>query len=83
MPPSSSHHLHPAQSPFTSRMRQFPGEEEKLTYLPADKREFLKISQAVGVGFIVMGVIGYIVKLSALRPPSCAMRAVSVSVTVR
>ena len=29
-----------------------------------DKREFLKISQAVGVGFLVMGVIGYIVKLS-------------------
>lgn len=28
-----------------------------------DKREFLKISQAVGVGFLVMGVIGYIVKL--------------------
>ncbi|KAF2275875.1 translocation complex subunit Sss1 [Westerdykella ornata] len=28
-----------------------------------DKREFLKICQAVGVGFIVMGVIGYIVKL--------------------
>lgn len=28
-----------------------------------DKREFLKISQAVGVGFLVMGVIGYVVKL--------------------
>ncbi|KAF2643396.1 secE/sec61-gamma protein [Massarina eburnea CBS 473.64] len=28
-----------------------------------DKREFIKISQAVGVGFVVMGVIGYIVKL--------------------
>jgi len=28
-----------------------------------DKREFLKISQAVGVGFVVMGVIGYAVKL--------------------
>ena len=33
----------------------------------ADKREFLKISQAVGVGFLVMGVIGYIVKLSTLN----------------
>jgi protein transport protein SEC61 subunit gamma-like protein len=32
-----------------------------------DKREFLKISQAVGVGFLVMGVIGYIVKLSTLQ----------------
>jgi protein translocase SEC61 complex gamma subunit len=29
----------------------------------ADKREFLKISQAVGIGFVVMGVIGYIVKI--------------------
>jgi len=28
-----------------------------------DKREFLKISQAVGIGFVVMGAIGYIVKL--------------------
>jgi len=28
-----------------------------------DKREFIKISQAVGIGFIVMGVIGYIVKI--------------------
>ena len=30
----------------------------------ADKREFFKISQAVGVGFVVMGAIGYVVKLS-------------------
>jgi protein translocase SEC61 complex gamma subunit len=35
-----------------------------LTNSKPDKREFLKISQAVGVGFLVMGVIGYIVKLS-------------------
>jgi len=28
-----------------------------------DKREFLKISQAVGIGFVVMGAIGYVVKL--------------------
>ncbi|KAH0565514.1 hypothetical protein GP486_001088 [Trichoglossum hirsutum] len=28
-----------------------------------DKREFIKISQAVGMGFIIMGVIGYVVKL--------------------
>jgi hypothetical protein len=32
--------------------------------LAADKREFLRISQAVGMGFLIMGVIGYIVKLS-------------------
>ena len=30
----------------------------------ANKREFIKISQAVGVGFVVMGALGYIVKLS-------------------
>ena len=30
---------------------------------PASRRELVKISQAVGVGFIVMGAIGYIVKL--------------------
>ncbi|KAF9894921.1 Sec61p translocation complex subunit [Aspergillus nanangensis] len=28
-----------------------------------DRREFIKISQAVGVGFLVMGSIGFIVKL--------------------
>ena len=36
-----------------------------LTMRTADKREFLRISQAVGMGFLIMGVIGYIVKLSA------------------
>jgi len=30
----------------------------------ADRREFTKISQAVGMGFLIMGVIGYVVKLS-------------------
>ncbi|KAK4193122.1 hypothetical protein QBC35DRAFT_164919 [Podospora australis] len=28
-----------------------------------DRREFLKISQAVGVGFLIMGAVGYFVKL--------------------
>jgi len=28
-----------------------------------DKKEFIKISQAVGIGFVVMGVIGYVVKV--------------------
>jgi preprotein translocase subunit Sss1 len=32
----------------------------------ADKREFLKISQAVGFGFLIMGAIGYFIKLSML-----------------
>ncbi|EFE33873.1 uncharacterized protein ARB_07337 [Trichophyton benhamiae CBS 112371] len=30
-----------------------------------DKREFLKISQAVGFGFLIMGAIGYFIKLIA------------------
>ncbi|KAL8792594.1 MAG: hypothetical protein Q9195_004817 [Heterodermia aff. obscurata] len=34
-----------------------------------DKREFIKISQAVGVGFVVMGAIGYVVKLSTFSGP--------------
>jgi len=37
---------------------------QKLTVTSvADQREFLKICQAVGMGFLVMGVIGYVVKL--------------------
>ncbi|KIW07783.1 protein translocase SEC61 complex gamma subunit, archaeal and eukaryotic [Verruconis gallopava] len=27
------------------------------------KTEFLKISQAVGIGFVVMGAIGFVIKL--------------------
>ena len=38
-------------------------ELETNTYA-ADKREFVQISRAVGVGFIVMGALGYIIKLS-------------------
>ena len=30
---------------------------------PADRREFIKISQAVGMGFLIMGAIGYVIKL--------------------
>jgi hypothetical protein len=44
------------------------------THSKPDKREFLKIGQAVGVGFLVMGVIGYIVKLSMLYPLSQCCR---------
>ncbi|KAK4224867.1 hypothetical protein QBC38DRAFT_511463 [Podospora fimiseda] len=28
-----------------------------------DRKEFIKISQAVGVGFLIMGAVGYFVKL--------------------
>ncbi len=30
----------------------------------ADRKEFLKISQAVAIGFVCMGAIGFLVKLS-------------------
>src|ERR1700760_3013100 len=39
-----------------------------LTLRLADRTEFLKICQAVGVGFTVMGAVGYIVKLSMTAP---------------
>lgn len=29
-----------------------------------DRKEFIKVSQAVGMGFLIMGVVGYTVKLS-------------------
>jgi preprotein translocase subunit Sss1 len=32
--------------------------------LAADRKEFVKICQAVGVGFLIMGAVGYVVKLS-------------------
>lgn len=30
----------------------------------ADQQEFLRLCQAVGVGFLIMGAVGYVVKLS-------------------
>jgi len=36
--------------------------------LLADRREFMKISQAVGMGFLIMGAIGYFIKLSEIHP---------------
>lgn len=30
---------------------------------PADQKEFLRLCQAVGLGFLVMGAVGYFVKL--------------------
>ena len=42
-----------------------------LSLFIADRREFIKISQAVGMGFLIMGAIGYIIKLSmSLLPPA-------------
>lgn len=40
----------------------------------ADGKEFTKICQAVGTGFVIMGVVGYVVKLSTA--PLLRMRAV-------
>lgn len=49
----------------TKRMSLLPSAmETQIDTTAADTREFRQISQAVGVGFLVMGVIGYIVKLS-------------------
>jgi protein transport protein SEC61 subunit gamma-like protein len=45
-----------------------------LTSSIADRREFIKISQAVGVGFLVMGAVGYIVKLSMCSQPSASLK---------
>ncbi|KAJ2902768.1 hypothetical protein MKZ38_000122 [Zalerion maritima] len=35
-----------------------------------DRKEFLKICQAVGVGFLIMGAVGYLVKLGTSRVPT-------------
>jgi protein transport protein SEC61 subunit gamma-like protein len=35
-----------------------------MNFNTADRKEFIKISQAVGVGFLVMGAVGFVVKLS-------------------
>lgn len=35
-----------------------------MSPLAADRKEFVKICQAVGVGFLIMGAVGYVVKLS-------------------
>ena len=38
-------------------------------YPSADQKEFIKICQAVGMGFLIMGAVGYIVKLSECSVP--------------
>lgn len=47
--------------------QRYPSSHLLTVWTIADRREFLRISQAVGMGFLIMGVIGYIVKLSASR----------------
>jgi len=45
----------------TKRMRSattWKTHDFEANQYPADRREFLKISQAVGVGFLVMGAVG-------------------------
>lgn len=49
---------------FTSMLHLQPTYDPLLTqYIAADRREFIKISQAVGMGFLIMGAIGYVIKL--------------------
>lgn len=50
----------------TLMMRFLPPSDHMVDPFLADRREFIKISQAVGVGFLVMGAVGYLVKLSTL-----------------
>jgi hypothetical protein len=42
----------------------------------ADQKEFLKLCQAVGIGFGVMGAVGFVVKLSAFLPPPLCIHSV-------
>lgn len=53
-----------------------------MTHPAADKKEFTKVCQAVGVGFLIMGATGYLVKLSMFSGPSSVphMRARSLTV---
>ena len=49
---------------LTSRVTLDPTQEASAnTSVLADRREFIKISQAVGMGFLIMGAIGYVIKL--------------------
>jgi protein transport protein SEC61 subunit gamma-like protein len=65
VPPHALTLLHSVPQEFVKDGLQFVNRCTK-----PDKREFIKISQAVGVGFLIMGVIGYVVKLihSTQRP---------------
>jgi len=49
-------------------MRRQNRKEANVTFA-ADRREFIKISQAVGMGFLIMGAIGYFIKLSKSNLP--------------
>ncbi|OAP59176.1 protein translocase SEC61 complex gamma subunit, archaeal and eukaryotic [Fonsecaea erecta] len=49
----------------------------------ADRREFIKISQAVGMGFLIMGAIGYFIKLSAHSPTLSILRSFPIPITRR
>ncbi|KHN94443.1 protein transport protein SEC61 gamma subunit-like protein [Metarhizium album ARSEF 1941] len=53
-------------SQFVREGVQFMNKCQKRTapdLCAADKKEFAKICQAVGTGFVIMGVVGYVVKL--------------------
>ncbi|KAH9868543.1 hypothetical protein J1614_007615 [Plenodomus biglobosus] len=50
-------------SMVTAPLPAHDGIANKHPRVEPDKKEFIRISQAVGIGFLIMGVIGYIVKL--------------------
>lgn len=54
-------HILPFPRSFHNRSSLSP--RLTLSTPPADRREFIKISQAVGMGFLIMGAIGYVIKL--------------------
>jgi protein translocase SEC61 complex gamma subunit len=64
----------PPCCPFYSSLFSYRMLITPHTHSKPDKREFLKIGQAVGVGFLVMGVIGYIVKLSKYPLSQCCRK---------
>ncbi|KAJ1907631.1 Protein transport protein Sec61 subunit gamma [Tieghemiomyces parasiticus] len=53
------------KSPLLEEPKQFVNESVQLIKrcTKPDKKEYLKICQAVSIGFLVMGFIGYFVKL--------------------
>ncbi|KAJ1651134.1 Protein transport protein Sec61 subunit gamma [Dispira simplex] len=54
-----------AKNPLLEEPKQFVKESVQLIRRCSkpDKKEFVKICQAVSIGFLVMGFIGYFVKL--------------------
>jgi preprotein translocase subunit Sss1 len=82
--PTCSQQYHPART--SARTHSFKKQTLTSPLRTADRREFIKISQAVGMGFLIMGAIGYFIKLSMLRfriPPTIRMKSTGANVPVQ